>query len=306
MPIRRATREDAAAGAAVLSAAQPDGLATAAGIAHRIAVAPPEARFGSWLEEDDEGAPRGWATCFLDWMSAVPGDAWCGVAVHPDHHGRGVGRALWLQVERHLREIGAVRVLAESQADAVSRGFAERRGFRVTAETHMLALDPRTLPEPEPLPADVEVRSFASFGDDLEELYEADYESAHDEPGEHDVSGMTFDVWRKATVLNPTFSAEGSTAALVDGVVAGTSLLYVDVLTGRALNGGTGVARRYRGRGLAVAMKRHGLAAAARAGVTRVLTQNDESNAPMLAVNARLGFRPFSTRLRLLRDAPLG
>ena len=66
-------------------------------------------------------------------------------------------------------------------------------------------------------------------------------------------------------------------------------------LTGRAMNAGTGVIRAYRGRGLGLLMKRHSLALAAAAGITKVITQNDESNLPMLAINATLGYQALST-----------
>jgi RimJ/RimL family protein N-acetyltransferase len=63
---------------------------------------------------------------------------------------------------------------------------------------------------------------------------------------------------------------------------------------GPAMNGGTGVRREFRGRGLGLLMKQYSLAAASDAGIVRVFTQNDETNAPMLAINERLGYRPFS------------
>jgi RimJ/RimL family protein N-acetyltransferase len=61
------------------------------------------------------------------------------------------------------------------------------------------------------------------------------------------------------------------------------------------VNAGTGVLRAHRGRGFGLLMKQHSLAWAAAAGITRVVTQNDETNAPMLAINERLGYRPFAT-----------
>ena len=42
---------------------------------------------------------------------------------------------------------------------------------------------------------------------------------------------------------------------------------------------------------------------AAELGATIALTDNDETNAPMLAVNRRLGYRPFARRLEWERAA---
>ena len=82
--------------------------------------------------------------------------------------------------------------------------------------------------------------------------------------------------------------------AVADDGVVGTSFLFADRGGGLAANGGTGVMRAYRGKGLGLLMKQHSLAWAAAAGITRVMTQNDTTNAPMLAINARLGYQPFS------------
>ena len=63
---------------------------------------------------------------------------------------------------------------------------------------------------------------------------------------------------------------------------------------------GTGDERRHRrdpglqGRGLGLLVKQHSLARAAAAGITLVTTQNDDTNAPMLAINRKLGYRPRS------------
>ena len=42
-------------------------------------------------------------------------------------------------------------------------------------------------------------------------------------------------------------------------------------------------------------MKQHSLARAAASGITKVITQNDDTNAPMLAINAKLGYEPLSS-----------
>ena len=53
-----------------------------------------------------------------------------------------------------------------------------------------------------------------------------------------------------------------------------------------------GTARSHRGRGLATLAKLASTRAARDAGVERITTENDVENAPMLAINRRLGFEP--------------
>jgi GNAT superfamily N-acetyltransferase len=74
-------------------------------------------------------------------------------------------------------------------------------------------------------------------------------------------------------------------------------MIRVDRPSGRAHNNLTGTLRPYRGRGLATVLKSHSLHRAAALGATIAVTDNDETNAPMLAVNAKLGYRPFARRL---------
>ncbi len=68
------------------------------------------------------------------------------------------------------------------------------------------------------------------------------------------------------------------------------------------MNAGTGVLRAFRGRGIGLMLKRQSLARAAAAGITQVVTHNDDTNAPMLAINRRLGYRPLATSNWWLRE----
>ncbi len=55
----------------------------------------------------------------------------------------------------------------------------------------------------------------------------------------------------------------------------------------------TGTARAARGRGVATAIKRAMILwARDEAGLTALRTTNEERNAPMLAINRKLGYRP--------------
>ena len=59
----------------------------------------------------------------------------------------------------------------------------------------------------------------------------------------------------------------------------------------------TAVRRPWRRRGIATALKREQIARARAAGIEQIFTTNDETNAGMRGVNARLGYRPAPTQI---------
>ena len=78
--------------------------------------------------------------------------------------------------------------------------------------------------------------------------------------------------------------------------------LSTDPHTRRGRNEGTATAARHRGRGLATLAKLAQLRWAAENGIERIVTDNDERNAPMLATNSRLGYEPFTERRGYLKE----
>ena len=80
----------------------------------------------------------------------------------------------------------------------------------------------------------------------------------------------------------------------------------MDVEGRRGRNEGTGTARDHRGRGLASLAKLAQLRWAADNGVERVITDNDALNAPMLAINRRLGVRAVRRAAPLRQGALSG
>jgi RimJ/RimL family protein N-acetyltransferase len=90
--------------------------------------------------------------------------------------------------------------------------------------------------------------------------------------------------------------------ALVDGAPAAVSLLTADPESGRGVSMFTGTMRAHRGRGLGLAVKLASIDWAARNGIVQLATRNDETNAPMLAINRRLGYRPAARRVEYLRE----
>ena len=285
---------DAPRAAALLRATVPDGLNTDAGLRYRMTSALPEDRMGYWKVED-EGELIGWGYAGLNRSAPTDTAGFAGIVVRASGRRNGVGARLWESLFAHVDEIGVRRLVAHSQADDDSVGFARARGFTRSATQTSLVVDPRSIVPPPSLPDGIELRPFSAYVDDPFPVYEADLESIADEPGAEDFSCMSFETWLRYHWQHPDCDRELGLVALVDGQIVGTTFLMTDRERGRALNGGTGVRRAFRGRGVGLLMKQHSLAAAARAGIDRVFTQNDDTNAPMIAINARLGYAPFST-----------
>ena len=78
---------------------------------------------------------------------------------------------------------------------------------------------------------------------------------------------------------------------LVGGEAVTATMLITERASGRGENNGTGTLPEHRGRGLALLAKQASLVRAAELGCTTVYTRNDAINAPMLAINRRLGYR---------------
>jgi GNAT superfamily N-acetyltransferase len=158
-------------------------------------------------------------------------------------------------------------------------------------------LDPRTVRE-ESDPA-LELRSVAEVDPRL--VHAVDEEATRDMPSTEAIEAIPYAEWEKHVLDHPLFTAHGSVVALVDGVAAAVSLLVVDHETGRSANNFTGTLRAYRGRGLARAVKLGSIHWAAEHGFTSMVTTNDTENAPMLAINRRLGYVPSGRHFDFVR-----
>ena len=77
-----------------------------------------------------------------------------------------------------------------------------------------------------------------------------------------------------------------------DEVVGYTGLRRRGAVSPIAENMLTAVRPHWRRRGIATALKREQVARARAAGIERIFTTNDETNAGMRGVNARLGYQP--------------
>ncbi|TDC38919.1 GNAT family N-acetyltransferase [Micromonospora sp. KC213] len=298
MRVRTAVPDDAAEVVALRAVVHPYLVRGVESTRHLIAHPPPGEDWAGWVAEAD-GRVVGWASAYRNNQTSEPGFGEISLLhVHPEHRGRGGGTALFAAALAHLRAIGARRVRTSARPEALP--FARRHGFTPSRETRYSALDLRPAPPlPQP-PSGVRLLSAAEVGP--RRLHRLDAEASRDVPGDAPVDAMSYDSWQYEVWQNPGLDREASVVAEVGGTLVALSLVKRD--GDRMWSEFTGTLPTHRGQGLAALVKRVALHRAASRGVHTAYTSNDETNAPMLAVNARLGYRPVASQWSCLRTLP--
>ncbi|WP_326556551.1 GNAT family N-acetyltransferase [Micromonospora sp. NBC_01796] len=293
---------DTEAAASVLRAVLPYLVVTPRALRWQVETAP-EAQHHRLLLAEADGQLLGCARTGIYYDSSEPGQAYLNIYVHPDRRGRGAGRALLAAGEAYVTGLDARTNFCWSLDDDRSIGFAERNGYRRGRSAHFqrLALDDGSLPPMPSCPPGVEVRTGASFGDDLRGIWVADNEAAMDEPDDVNIEPISYDVWLSQYWLHPEHDRELTSVVTVDGEVAAFSLAITDGDT-RYMSGMAGTRRAYRRRGLAKLAKSASLHRAGAAGYTEAFTNNDSGNEPMLAINKWFGYQECATEVRWIRD----
>lgn len=291
--IREGTLDDVPRAVAMSQRAWPHQIFTAEGMRHSLESTPERAELALFAyEENDE--ILGWASAARAWWWEALDAGWVSIAVDPASRGEGIATALAEVADAHLDRLGIRSTRGGSLDEPAARALATRLGFEELTASAISAVDPRTI-EALPVSQGVELMPFRDH-DDPKPIYELDMEVSRDVPHE-DFDAIELDEWVNRYWRTPTIDQDASLAAYIDGALAGVTFIRVDASSGRAQNNLTGVRRAFRGRGLALLMKSHSLRRAAELGATIALTDNDEGNAPMLAVNTKLGYRPCARRI---------
>src|SRR5581483_11124149 len=211
--------------------------------------------------------------------------------VHPqmpmprEHRRQGAGTALHRRASEHARMLGKARFYCVVRGDdADSLGYYGAHGYAEVGRMQDALLE---LEGFEAGPAELEIVPITA---ELERgVYEVAQEADADIPSGEPTESGSFEQWRERFLASALVLRDLSFAALLDGRPVGYAILgRHDAET--AENWMTGVARSARGRGVALALKRHQAAAARAAGWRRLRAQNDLANAPMLRVNEKLGY----------------
>ena len=226
------------------------------------------------------------------------------VEVNPALGSRGVGTALLLAATSVFTEVGVLRSV--SKDDAISMAFAVRNGFLPEGEQSIVAVDPRTVEAAGPVPEGMRSLTLDELPD-LSLLLETNDLAAADDPSvltrRYTVDQLRTDWWD-----GPDNAPDLSWGLVADEpsgpVLAAFTSAQVDRDRGRSWSSMTATHPAYRGRRLALWVKRRTLNALAEAGLDQSYTANDAENAPMLALNDALGYQPVARSIRLSRRMP--
>ncbi|MCL1598071.1 MAG: GNAT family N-acetyltransferase [Actinomycetia bacterium] len=224
------------------------------------------------------------------------------VMVHPEQQNRGFGRTLLEHSEAMASERGAEKLIGwvqETRPRAMR--FVERAGFRENDREWQSTLD---LDRFDPaawqdtidrvtasgiriIPVGTLAEERPGWKQELHRLY---VELETDTPTMFPIQEMPYDDF-EVLIVGRRLVAEGFLVAVAGNQLVGlTQPELVDDVPTAISQDMTGVRSDYRGRGIATALKAAAAIWAKHGGFKSIRTENAQSNAPMLAVNDRLGF----------------
>lgn len=261
------------------------------------------------LALDENGQAIGyWDVDRETWMK--PGHFFIKVIVAPEARGHGLGTQMYGDALQIARERNATHLESTvREADQTSFRFAEKRGFQVERHLFESTLDLTDFDEHrfDDLMARLHAEGFHFFSlaeagptdENKHKLYEVNRAAAMDDPG-NTGTFPDFYAFSKNVFDASWFRADTQIIATYRDHWAGLAAIGIYPADNHAYNAFTGILREYRGRGLAQALKFQTIQLARSEGVRYVRTNNDSKNAPMLAVNRKLGYKPEAGYYRLL------
>jgi len=268
---------------------------------------PPENPYRRIVAVDATNRVIAVADCLQPQFRAV-GDFNMHVLVDPAFKGHGLGSRLFEQMCQFAEECGSYRLFSQVRDDQPEAlRFAEQRKFVVDRHIFDSILDVTAFDE-SPYTGVIEAieatgisfTTLAAVGDSPEnrqKLFALNHETAKDIPGENPFF-VNFDALQKVLFDSPMAVLDGITVAVEGDTWIGFAALMRDTddVLGHFM---TGVSRAYRGRKIALALKLLAIRYARRS-AKRLITNNDEANAPMLAINRKLGYKQLPGRYTLI------
>jgi len=232
-------------------------------------------------------------------------DAWASLVVSPEVRQQGIGGALLATVSAVAAAAGKTGLQLrawEHRPEGIA--FLEHRGFRELERARMVRLSLAGLTRPTVTPPDgVHLTTLAEHPELVARVHDIALETFADIPGgDEPMAAGDLAEFRARDVDRPSMPADAFFVAVDDATgdaVAYASLIFLPGSTTVAWHDMTAVRRTFRGRGLATTLKEATIGWAIDHGLEALETGNDVDNAPMRAVNARLGYAPLPDELTM-------
>lgn len=284
----------------LLTIARPELPVTPDMLRYRDSVRPPHCVHRVWIAQE-AGVQVGMAqiTQYADLYDAHA--LWVSIIVHPDHRTRGIGTALAETLHSIVEQMALVQRLQTTIREDRIPGlhFAQKLGFAARSRRFDSVLDISTFdfdanPARAHLPEHgIEIMSMTELLRDPDrdrKFYDLYWLLDSDVPIDEPITRLSFEDFRAQVIDNPSFLHDGTFVAVnAAHEYIGTVALFSD--GGDSVDVDlTGTRADYRGRGIATMLKIYGIHWAQRQQFRYMTVTNDEYNAGMLHINARLGF----------------
>lgn len=226
---------------------------------------------------------------------------------------RGIGEGLYRLLEERMPAIQMARAYSavrEDDPDALA--FAERRGFARTGKVDrgsrldvararldgLAEIEGRIGSEGVRIATVEELGAHSAL---LHSIHQVESEIERDIPSTDPRVDRDYDEWHAGVFDAPGRSPATMWLALDGDVPVGVARFH---LRGErmAVHGLTGVARAYRGRGIASALKLRAVLGAGDAGIRYLYTWNDMRNLPIIAINDRIGYEVLPGEIELMKE----
>lgn len=222
------------------------------------------------------------------------------LGVRPRYRRRGIGSALFEALSSNLKTLDVLSITVQvSEQDPVSMKIATDRGFveqkrDFVSELRVAHFDKALIDESR--------NRMASYGINLCSFDEVDSPSfrrewfdlfcvvRQDVPRSYPPTPISFEFFEQQVIEDPDLARTATMFAFKDGRCIGFTGGYFDQKHKILDQWLTAVHRDSRSLGVAMALKTTQIMEAKRLGLKSIKTDNDSRNAPMLAVNAKLGF----------------
>jgi GNAT superfamily N-acetyltransferase len=232
----------------------------------------------------------------------LPNSFWIEVTVSPEFRRQGIGARLYDNVVEFACAQGATRLECEvrdHEPDWLS--FVQLRGFKIDRHVFESTLDLAIFDEAcfagviEAVQAQgIRFITLADAGNTEEnqrKLYELNKRNSLDIPGSEGTFPR-FEDFHKFVFESSWFRAEGQILAADGERWVGLGAVGYFCNTNSTCNMHTGVLKEYRGRQIALALKLLTIRYSRACGAGVLRTDNDSQNAPILAINRKLGYKP--------------